>query len=95
MRTTEVIGTSLRALDHRSGTPVLLIHGWPDSAYLRRNQIPFLAPHVYRVIVPGMRGFGARTARRRWPTTRCPRGWHVARILDGLDVEAAGRSMSR
>ena len=86
MRTTEVNGTSLRALEHRSGTPVLLIHGWPDSAYLRRNQIPFLAPHGYRVIVPGMRAsaLGLPGAGGRLPAV--PRGWHVARILDGLTL---------
>ena len=33
---------NLAVEDHGSGKPVLLLHGWPDSAYLWRNQIPFL-----------------------------------------------------
>jgi pimeloyl-ACP methyl ester carboxylesterase len=28
------------------GTPVLLLHGWPDSAALWRNQIPVPAPRT-------------------------------------------------
>ena len=27
------------------GTPMLLLHGWPDSSALWRNQIPFLTAH--------------------------------------------------
>jgi pimeloyl-ACP methyl ester carboxylesterase len=30
----EVNGVSLHVEDHGEGTPVLLIHGWPDSAHL-------------------------------------------------------------
>ena len=48
-RIIEVNGISLRIEDHGSGPPVLLLHGWPDSAWLWRNQIPFLAAHGLRV----------------------------------------------
>ena len=54
----EVNGVSLYVEDHGEGTPVLLIHGWPDSAYLWRHQIPFLTGHGFRAIAPDMRGFG-------------------------------------
>jgi pimeloyl-ACP methyl ester carboxylesterase len=37
----QINGLSLYVEDHGSGRPVLLLHGWPDSAYLWRNQIPF------------------------------------------------------
>ena len=40
------------------GRPVLLLHGFPDSAYLWRRQIAFLAGEGYRVIAPDLRGFG-------------------------------------
>jgi pimeloyl-ACP methyl ester carboxylesterase len=36
-RTIEVNGVSLYMEDHGEGTPVLLIHDWPDSAYLQRH----------------------------------------------------------
>jgi pimeloyl-ACP methyl ester carboxylesterase len=43
---------------HGDGDPVLLIHGWPDSADVWRNQVPALTAAGYRVITPDLRGFG-------------------------------------
>ncbi len=40
------------------GPAVLLLHGFPDSAALWRNQIPVLVAAGYRVIAPDLRGFG-------------------------------------
>ena len=57
-REVAVGGVRLHVEEHGSGTPVLLIHGWPDSGYLWRHQVPFLARHGFRVIVPDMRGLG-------------------------------------
>jgi pimeloyl-ACP methyl ester carboxylesterase len=37
---------------------VLLLHGFPDSSYLWRHQIPALVDGGYRVIAPDLRGFG-------------------------------------
>src|SRR2546429_9484656 len=51
-------GVRLHVEEHGSGPPVLLIHGWPDSGYLWRHQIPCLAGHGFRVIGPDMRGLG-------------------------------------
>src|SRR5262252_665516 len=68
-------GVALYVEDHGEGTPVLLIHGWPDSAHLWRHQIPFLTGHGFRAIAPDMRGSGGPAARPRWPTTRWPTRW--------------------
>src|SRR5947199_100018 len=38
------------------GTPVLFMHGWPDSHDLWRHQIDALAADGYRTIAPGMLG---------------------------------------
>jgi pimeloyl-ACP methyl ester carboxylesterase len=57
-RIIEVNGVSLHVEDYGNGSPVLLLHGWPDSAYVWRNQIPFLTGHGFRVIAPDLRGFG-------------------------------------
>ena len=54
----QVSGISLHVEDHGSGKPVLLLHGWPDSAYLWRNQIPFLVNSGFHAIAPDLRGFG-------------------------------------
>ena len=42
----------------RGGDPVLLIHGFPETSYEWRHQIPALADAGYRVIAPDTRGFG-------------------------------------
>ena len=89
-RMVEVGGVRLHVEDHGSGTPVLLIHGWPDSGYLWRNQIPFLAGHGFRVIVPDMRGFG-RSDRPAAVADYALRNvvGDVAGILGALGVRAA------
>ena len=51
-------GVCLHVEDHGSGKPVLSLHGWPDSSYLWRNQIPFLVANGFRAIAPDQRGFG-------------------------------------
>jgi pimeloyl-ACP methyl ester carboxylesterase len=41
------------------GTPVLLMHGWPDTHALWRHQVEALSKAGYRTIAPDLRGFGA------------------------------------
>jgi haloacetate dehalogenase len=45
-------------LDAGSGAPVVLLHGFPETSYAWRYQIPELAKS-YRVIAPDLRGYGA------------------------------------
>lgn len=40
------------------GRPVLLLHGFPDSGRLWRNQVPVLASAGFQVVVPDLRGYG-------------------------------------
>ncbi len=40
------------------GRPVILLHGFPDTGRLWRNQVPALAGAGFRVIVPDLRGYG-------------------------------------
>ena len=42
--------------------PVVLLHGFPDSAALWRNQVPPLVEAGFRVITPDLRGFGRSDA---------------------------------
>ena len=37
---------------------MILLHGFPDSHHLWRNQIPALNEAGYRTIAPDLRGFG-------------------------------------
>ena len=55
-------GTEIRYEVTGEGTPVVLLHGFPDSGKLWRHQVPALTVAGYRVIVPDMRGYG-RSAR--------------------------------
>src|SRR3954469_12717158 len=41
------------------GAPVLLLHGWPDTHNLWRNQVAALSAAGFRTIAPDLRGFGA------------------------------------
>ena len=44
--------------DHGSGSPVVLIHGWPLSGRSWEKQVPALAEAGHRVITYDRRGFG-------------------------------------
>lgn len=57
MKTT-VNGITLNVVVEGDGDPVLLLHGFPDSSRLWRNQIPALVGAGYRTIAPDLRGFG-------------------------------------
>jgi len=45
-------------VDEGKGPAVLLLHGFPDSSYLWRHQVPALVKAGYRVVAPDLRGFG-------------------------------------
>ena len=89
-RLIEANGISLYVEEHGEGDPVLLLHGWPDSARLWRHQVPFLAAHGYRVITPDLRGFG-RSERPAEAVAYRLRNVvaDVSALLDHLTIETA------
>ena len=50
---------NFHVVDEGSGPAVLLLHGFPDSSDLWRNQIPALVDAGLRVVAPDLRGRGA------------------------------------
>lgn len=50
-------GIRIHYLTAGNGPPVVLLHGFPESSYAWRHQIPALANH-FRVITPDLRGYG-------------------------------------
>jgi pimeloyl-ACP methyl ester carboxylesterase len=86
----EANGISLYVEEHGEGVPVLMLHGWPDSARLWRHQVPVLAGRGYRVITPDLRGFG----RSEQPGEVRSYGLRnvvgdITGLLDALEVPAA------
>ncbi|MFM7125268.1 MAG: alpha/beta fold hydrolase, partial [Actinomycetota bacterium] len=47
-----------------AGPCVILSHGFPESAYSWRHQIPVLAAAGYHVVAPDQRGYGFSSAPR-------------------------------
>jgi len=58
-RYTEANGIRVHYVRHgeRRGTPLVLLHGWPEFWYAYRKNVPALAER-FDVIVPDLRGFG-------------------------------------
>lgn len=57
-RSVDSAGVNLSVIDEGEGTPVLLLHGFPDRGSMWRNQIDALVADGYRAIAPDLRGFG-------------------------------------
>src|SRR5690242_6753814 len=59
-RMVETNGIHLRVAEAgKEGAPlVVLAHGWPESWYSWRHQMPAIAAAGYHVIAPDMRGYG-------------------------------------
>jgi pimeloyl-ACP methyl ester carboxylesterase len=53
-----VNGIRMHYAEQGSGPLVVLVHGFPESWYSWRHQIPALAAAGYRVVAPDMRGYG-------------------------------------
>lgn len=74
--------------DEGTGDPVLMLHGFPDSARLWRHQIPRLVEAGFRVIAPDQRGFGRsdKPAEKSAYTIGETMG-DAVRLLDALGLE--------
>ena len=58
LRFVQANGIRMRIAEMGSGPLVVLVHGWPESWYSWRHQLPALADAGYRVVAPDMRGYG-------------------------------------
>ena len=82
-RTVELAGERFPVVDVGTGPAVLLLHGFPDSRFLWRHQVPGLSEAGYRVIAPDLRGFG--DAPRPADVRAYRRPFLVADVLGLLD----------
>jgi pimeloyl-ACP methyl ester carboxylesterase len=58
LRYIEANGIRIRIAEMGAGPLVLFVHGWPESWYSWRHQMPVLAAAGYRAVAPDMRGYG-------------------------------------
>jgi pimeloyl-ACP methyl ester carboxylesterase len=91
-------GVRLHVRDSRSDgggrtgedTPVLLLHGWPDTGDLWHRQTAVLEAAGYRVIAPDLRGFGGSDKPTDVAAYAAPAlVGDVLGVLDALDVSSA------
>jgi pimeloyl-ACP methyl ester carboxylesterase len=55
-------GIKLHYVEQGSGPLVVMCHGWPESWYSWRHQIPALAEAGFRAVAPDQRGYGQTEA---------------------------------
>src|SRR5215468_1226048 len=89
-RTIEANGIRIHLTEEGSGPLVVLCHGFPESWYSWRHQLPALAAAGYHAVAPDMRGYGATDAPDEIARyTLLHLVGDVIGILDGLGAETA------
>ena len=58
----QVNGIKMHVAEQGTGPLVVLVHGFPESWYSWRNQIPVIAAAGFHVVAPDMRGYGQTDA---------------------------------
>jgi len=61
-KTAQTNGITMEYFEEGEGTPVLLLHGFPEHPFSWRNQVPAVVEAGFRVIVPSQRGYGGTDA---------------------------------
>jgi pimeloyl-ACP methyl ester carboxylesterase len=90
-RTVETNGIRLYIAEAGSGPLVVLCHGFPESWYSWRHQIPALAEAGYHVVAPDMRGYGRSDKPEAIDQyTLLHLIGDMVGLLDALDEETAG-----
>ncbi len=83
-------GVELDVQVEGTGTPVVLLHGFPDSKRLWEQQVPVLVDAGFQVIVPDQRGYGASDKPAEVDAYAIPfLAIDVTAILDALSIERA------
>lgn len=62
LRQIDTNGISMRIAEAGSGPLVVLLHGWPESWFSWRHQLPALAEAGYHAVAPDLRGYGGSDA---------------------------------
>src|SRR4051794_9096862 len=83
-------GIRMHAVEQGEGPVVLMVHGFPESWYSWRHQLPVLAEAGYRAVAVDVRGYGRSSAPPAVDAYRMMKhvGDNVG-LLDALGVERA------
>jgi pimeloyl-ACP methyl ester carboxylesterase len=81
LRRIDVGEVTLRVAERGEGPLVVLLHGWPESWYSWRHQLPALAAAGYLAVAPDLRGFGGSEAPAKVEDYEIH---HICRDLTGL-----------
>jgi pimeloyl-ACP methyl ester carboxylesterase len=79
---------SMHVAEAGSGSPLLLVHGWPQHWWCWRRVIPLLADR-YRLIMPDLRGHGWSDAPRAGYEKE-QLATDVLGLLDALEIDTVG-----
>ena len=89
-RMVETNGINVHIAEQGAGPVVLMLHGFPESWYSWRHQLPALAEAGYHAIAPDIRGYGQSDAPEAVEAYSMKQlTADAAGILDALDVESA------
>jgi len=89
-RYASVNGLTMHYVTAGEGTPVLLLHGFPDTHAIWRRQVPALVAAGFRVIAPDLRGYGKTDM--PLDVSAYAMGFladDVLRLMDALDIDSA------
>ena len=90
-KTIETNGITMHYVEQGEGPLVVLCHGFPESWYSWRHQIPALAEAGYHVVAPDQRGYGKTTQPEEIDQyTQFHLVGDLVGLLDGLGEEQAG-----
>ncbi len=83
-------GIRLHIAEMGEGPLVLLCHGWPETWYSWRHQLPALARAGYRAVAPDMRGYGRSDRPEAIEAyTQLHIVGDMVGLLDALEIERA------
>lgn len=86
----EANGLGFQVADEGAGTPVVLLHGFPDTSELWRHQVAALTGAGFRTIAPDMRGRGRSDRPANVADYALPKiVGDVTGIMDALKIQRA------
>ena len=81
---------TLEVFEEGTGPAVVLCHGFPETAWSWRHQLPALSRAGFRAVAPNQRGYGGSSAPRTVTAYDIKKlSGDLAHLLDALEIERA------